>query len=959
MNRIAHRAPIFLCTVAAAFAPSGPAQSQTSESSATQTSERLQEVTVTGSRLVVDGSASPTPLTVLAADQLLLAAPSTIADGLAQVPQFRGSQRPSSFISAQNPAGAHLNLRALGSNRTLVLLDGRRTAPSTATSDVDVNLYPNLLIERVEIVTGGASAAYGSDAIAGVVNYVLDHNFTGLRGELNGGMSSREDAESMKFALAGGKRLLDDRLHVMASVEYFDSDGVLDDRDRKWNHRHFGVIQNPTWPADGRTRFLWRPGVTGTDLAYGGVISAGPLRGIQFGPGGVPMPFEYGTEVSAATMIGGDGVWEPRGNMSAALETQSAFAHARYEVSPDFNIFAEASYAETETQFPFLYGAFSGAANFTVFNDNAYLPDSILTAMADNAITNFRLGRISRDWGRSQASTPSKFLRGSLGFERQFEKFALDGYVDVGRTDADTQITGLVIRSKVYEAADAVEHPITGEIVCGSTVTNPNNGCVPLNLFGDGAASAEAIDYVTGESWSNQNIEQTAAGVSLRGELFSNWAGEVLVGGGLAYHRNTVEILADPTSLSVIAPAPGSKGMPANLVGVIGDFQFGNTTDLPKSTIEVKEAFFETVFPIARDVPFAQNLDLNAAVRYADYNYTGGVTSWKTGLNYQPTDSWRLRATLSHDIRAPNVVELFTPPRVSGSTINDPLTGQSNQVPGSVEGNPDLDPEKATTYTFGLVLTPDAIPGLKASIDYYDIELKGAIGQLGTQIIVNLCFEGQTFYCQFIERLPAPDNTIVTVRRAFVNLDTIDTSGIDFELSYQRDLKRPIFGSSANIGIRALGSYLEELATTDVLGSKRDTAGVNGGERNAMEGGAPDWQGSIGVSMNIGNLGLFLQERFISGGLHREIYTTGDFGPNSIERNSVSGRNYTDLTVRYTTEVSEGGVEYFLTVNNLMDQDPPDSPSRAGAPIGIILGTQPTLYDVVGRYMTAGVRFRF
>jgi hypothetical protein len=126
-----------------------------------------------------------------------------------------------------------------------------------------------------------------------------------------------------------------------------------------------------------------------------------------------------------------------------------------------------------------------------------------------------------------------------------------------------------------------------------------------------------------------------------------------------------------------------------------------------------------------------------------------------------------------------------------------------------------------------------------------------------------------------------------------------------------------------------------------------------------MEGGAPDWQGSIGVSMNIGNLGLFLQERFISGGLHREIYTTGDFGPNSIERNSVSGRNYTDLTVRYTTEVSEGGVEYFLTVNNLMDQDPPDSPSRAGAPIGIILGTQPTLYDVVGRYMTAGVRFRF
>ena len=176
------------------------------EQSSTASADRLQEVVVTGSRLVVDGSTSPTPLTALSADQLLITAPSTIADALAQVPQFRGSQRPSSFVSAQNPAGAHLNLRALGSNRTLVLLDGRRTTPGTATADVDVNLYPNLLIERVDIVTGGASAAYGSDAVAGVVNYVLDRNFTGIRGEINGGISSYDDAESLKFALAGGQR---------------------------------------------------------------------------------------------------------------------------------------------------------------------------------------------------------------------------------------------------------------------------------------------------------------------------------------------------------------------------------------------------------------------------------------------------------------------------------------------------------------------------------------------------------------------------------------------------------------------------------------------------------------------------------------------------------------------------------------------------------------------------------
>jgi len=962
MNKLARAVSACLYPVLLASAPGVLAQQTTATPPAATppaSDSRLQEVFVTGSRLVVDGSASPTPLTVMSLGQLNLGAPSTIADGLAQVPQFRGSQRPSSFVSAQNPAGAHLNLRALGSNRTLILLDGRRVTPGTATNDVDVNLLPNLLVNRVEIVTGGASAAYGSDAVAGVVNYVLDHDFTGFRGDVNAGISDREDNESYKVAVAGGWKLMDERLHVMASLEYFDSAGIMTDEDRKWNQRHFGIIQNPTWPGDGRTRFLWVPDVTGTDLAYGGVISAGPLRGTQFGPGGTPMPFAYGTEVTGATMVGGDGVWEPRGNMQAALETYSAFAHASYEVSPDFSIFAEAAYSETETSFPFLYGAFSAAANFRIFQDNAYLPTSVRDAMVAGNIANFTMGRISRDWGRSQATTPSTALRATIGFRKQFAALEMDGYVDVGRTDADTSITGLVIRSRAYEAADAVVHPVSGQIVCGSTVTNPGNGCVPLNVFGEGSASAEALDYILGESWSQNNIEQLAAGISLRGSPMSSWAGEILVGGGLDFRSNTVEILTDPISLDVIAPAPGSRGMPANLVGVIGDFQFGNTTDLPKSTIDISEVYLETVIPLARDMKFAQTLDLSAAVRYADYSYSGGVTSWKAGLNWQPIDSLRFRATMSRDIRAPNVVELFSPPRVSGGTINDPLTGQSNQVPGSVEGNPNLDPEEATSYTFGFVWTPESVPGLTASVDFYDIKLEGAIGQLGTQTIVNLCFEGQTFYCQFVERLPPPENTIITVRRAFVNLNTIDNEGVDFEVSYQRELAKQIRGASSSFTIRALASYLDTLETTDVLGNVVQAAGINGGERNAGEAGAARWQGSLGVSWDIGALGLFVQERFISDGIYREIYTTEGLGSNSINRNSVSGRNYTDLTVTYESEFGGGDMEYYLTVNNLFDRDPPDSPTRAGAPIGIILGTQPTLYDVVGRYGTLGVRFRF
>lgn len=926
-------------------------------SSAADSSSRLEEVVVTGSRLVVEGSSSPTPLTAITAEQMQLAAPSTIADALAQIPQFRGSQRPSSFVSAQGSAGAHLNLRALGSNRVLVLLDGRRTTPDTPQNEVDVNLFPNLLVKRVDIVTGGASAAYGSDAVAGVVNYVLDHDFSGIRAELNGGISSRSDNGSVKAALAGGWHLMDDRLHLMASAEYFHSDGVETDKDRKWNHRHVGVIQNPTWPSDGRTRFLWRPGVTGTDLAYGGVISAGPLRGTQFAEDGSPMPFEYGTEVTGATMVGGDGVWEPRGNVVAQLETKSAFMHAGFDLSDNWAIFAEGAYAETDTRFPFVYGAFSGAANFRIYNDNAFLAQSVLDDMAEAGITNFTMGRISRDWGRSMASTPTKTYRGTLGLNGLVGEWAVDGYLDVGRTDARTSIRNLVIRSRVYEAADAVRDPLSGQIVCGSTLSYPGNGCSPLNVFGDGASSAEARAYVTGESWSEINLAQMAMGISTRGSPFENWAGKVQLGVGIDYRENTAEIIADPISSSIVQAAPGSKGLPPSQVGLIGGFQLGNTADLPKSTIDVTELYVETVFPLLSGLPAAQELDLNAAVRFVDYSTTGSVVPWKLGLNYRPIDSLRFRATLSRDIRAPNAVELFSPPRASGGTVNDPMTGQSNQVPGIARGNPDLDPEEANSHTVGLVWTPPFVQGLTASVDYYDIELKGAIGVLGQQQIVNLCYEGQTQYCPFVQRLPAPDYTIVAVERPFVNLDTINTSGVDFEAAYVSPLDWLNSSSGGTLTARAIVNYIDTLATTDIFGGVREAAGVNGGERNAGEAGAARWQGSLSLSLDFGNFGVFVQERFISSGIYRELYTTGDTGPNSIDSNSVAGRNYTDLTLRYMPELLDGGrTEFFLTVNNLFDRDPPDSPTRAGAPIGLIFGTQPTLYDVVGRYFTAGVR---
>lgn len=940
---------------ATATAASDKASDQTQAASS-------QDIVVTGSRTAKNGNEAPTPITVLSSEQLQLAAPSGVADALAQTPQFRGSLRQSSTSSTQFPLISVVNLRSLGNlqtPRTLVLFNGRRINPASQFGQVDLNTLPNMLLKRVDVVTGGASAAYGSDAVAGVVNYILDDDFRGLKFDANSGISSRADDGSYRLGVAGGTTLLDGRLHLVGSAEHYHSDGIIGEDGRKWAQRHCEPILNPTWPQDGRSNFLLRCGVVGTDFAPGGVITTGPLRGTQFLAGGVPAPYQYGSELTpGGTMVGGDGQWLSKGAIAQSLSTTNLFAHAKLDVSDNLSIFAEGSYAESEGSQPFIPGFFAGGTAFTIFPDNPYLPASIKSQMAATGQTSIRVGRASLDWGRPEGSTKSKAWRGTLGFDYDLGGWKFSGYVDLGRTDLDQLTHNNVNRARVYEAADAVINPANGQIVCRSSLTNPNNGCSPLNIFGPGSANASALGYVLGDAFTSSWSQQLASELSVRGSPFNTWAGEVRVAAGLTYRDLSAAGTADAVSTTLVTAAPGSKGTPTSIVGVLGGWQVGNQVAQPRGSYNVKEVFGEATIPLANGQPWAYSADLNGAIRYADYSTSGGVTSWKIGLTYAPSPDIRFRATKSRDVRAPNLGELFGASALSSSSINDPVLKSTYTTANFSDSNPNLKPEFGDTKTAGVVLTPRFIPGLSVAVDWYDIRVSGAVANLSAQDFVNLCANGDAVYCAGVTRQPGT-NIITQIHRPFQNLGALRAQGVDIEANYRLDLNRLSAKMAGSLGIRALVSYLGHLKTIDASGNVVEHAGVNGGESVAT----PKWQGTVAVTYDTGPWTFFVQERFISGGLQNTgggtsslgtPYASGT-GPNSLDSTHIPAIQYTDLTIQ--RRIGER-FQIYATINNLFDKDPPEAPTRAGVPI-TTLDTNGTLYDVVGRYMTVGVRLRY
>ncbi len=905
----------------------------------------VEEVVVTGSRIIREGFEAPTPLTVVSAEQIQTAAGSNLAEFVNTMPAFSGSTTPqntSSQLSLGNSGTSQLNLRRLGVLRTLILLDGQRSVGSTFDNAVDVNTFPQALVSRVDVVTGGASAVYGSDAVAGVVNFVLDKEFTGLKGEVSGGMTKYGDGENYRLMVAGGMPFAGGRGHVLASAEHVDKAAIHDFDSRPWARRNQSNLRNPNYTAtNGQPQFIVQPNVSFQNASPGGHITAGPLKGIAFGPGGSMYPFQYGSVIDGNLMSGGqfNANWTaPKvGNsLDIAESRQSLFLRAQYDVTDNFTIFAQAQYAKSATLARVV--PYQRPGTITVKDDNAYIPAALRTQMTALGVTSFAFGTQNADLPSAGSDYDRALNRYVIGGNGKFDLFGNDwtynfswAYGQVRNSIDSPNLTNAV---RYNLAIDAVTNPATGQIVCRSTLTNPTNGCTPYNLFGTGVNGQQVIDYLQGSAHMSHRNIQNVQEATVTGPLFDNWAGPVAAAFSVSHRTEESRGVADPVSGRVPVEWFSSSFSPTN------------------AKYSVTEGAVEVDIPLARDTSWAESLDTNVAARFTEYSNSGFVTTWKVGAAYQPIPDIRIRANQSRDIRAPVLLELYLP--VVGSGINailDPFTNTRPTPLSPQGGNPNLKPEKADTTEIGVILQPRFVDGLSFSADYWRIKIKDAITVLGVQQIVDVCFQlGQN--CNSITRV---NGVITQVDRYSLNLATQDLRGLDFEASYRFAGSDIISSLPGDFTFHAnFTKYLKNYSVSAVTQAIDDVGGQ----------GLPHYSYNASVSWNSDPINITLIGRGISSGVYSVTNiecTTGcpastTLNP-TINDNQLGGAFYLDSAVNYKLDLTDSiSGDLFFNVRNILDKYPPYS---FGGSIDRTIPASSTNFDIVGRTYRAGLRFRY
>lgn len=889
-------------------------------------SETASDIIVTGTRVARDGYRAPTPTTVVTADSFQQAAQPTVVDFVNTLPALSGSATPRNTgptVGGGIGGANFLNLRNLGVNRTLVLLDGRRVVSAATLGAVDINTLPTGLLSRVDIVTGGASAAWGSDAVAGVVNFVLDTRYSGVKGEVSSGISEYGDARTFRATLSAGTGFADGRGHFLVSAEYVNNGSVDRANSRPW-FEGYKIVNNPAFVAgNGQPRLVLAPNVGLSNATFGGLITTGILRGTQFLPGGTPAPFDFGQLAGAYKLDGSPSDIAGNTQLLAPLEYGTIFARASFDLSDSLSFFAEGSYGKSITSY--ISVPYFRLGNLNISQDNAFLDAGLRTRLLASGATSFTMGRINQDFGNSNAYNRREVYRGVVGASGSLGGgWTWDAYYQHGQSDVLNLARNNPVVARYNLAADAVRNP-AGQIVCRSTLTNPTNGCVPVNLFGDGSVSPAAINYITGTASQAIRLNQDVAAATLRGEPFSLPAGAVSLAAGVEYRREAFTADADPISIA-------------------NGFWLGNYKPASGS-YDVKEAFLELVAPIVKSDGFLRSLELNGAARITDYSTSGSVVTWKVGSTAEILDSVRLRGTISRDIRAPNLNDLFLGGTVTQASIVD-TNGANYVILRRQTGNANLRVEEAMTYSGGIVLEPSFVPGLSFSVDYFKINIKDAIASLTIQQISDGCASGTTVLCQYITR--GATGLITEITATALNLAEEKTSGVDIEASFRRSLADlGIASSPGAITLRALATYVND-RVIELPGLRIDYAG------EVSDFSLPKWRGIASLNYDDDSMSLTLTGRYIGRAVFSNTFVEGI----TIANNRVPSVVYFDANATFKVPTSDrNGFEFFVSAQNLFNTAPRIAPTIT-IQQQANYGTNPTVYDTLGRQFLAGMRFR-
>jgi iron complex outermembrane recepter protein len=947
-----------------------------SDTTAADEPEEVQEVTVTGSRIVQHpGYEAPTPLTVLSAQELLgNSANSDVKDSLQELPVFAGGGYDTTYgagVPSFNAAGvSSIEMRNLGITRTLVLLDGMRAVGSLANGLVDVDTFPQQLVQRVEVVTGGASAVYGSDAVAGVTNFILDHNFTGVKGEISGGETTYGDGKNGKLSLAGGFKFAGGRGHVLLSGETTNQDGVTGAA-RAWNYTMHEYIINPAYaPGNGAPQYITSNNAFLATATKGGLIAYGPLAGVAFGQGGTPYQFNYGTHVPGDVfMAGGDARSTLTSDAYSLLPDQNRrnlFGRVSFDVTDHFNLYLQLSHSTNWTSgiaFPQYQVATSPAAGVLVQSGNPFIPASVQAQMTALGLASFRVGTMAYDLPFVTAETNRTTNRYVLGGTGDFDLFARnwkwDVYANLGRTFGHTYTHNARNIANYNLALDAVRDPATGSIVCRSTLTSPNNGCVPYDTMGTGVNTAAAINYVTGTAHDYQSVSEDDYGASVTGELFRGWAGPISLALSAEHRKEAANDYPDPLSL-------------------VAGWSSGNHQYLNAST-EVSEGAVETLIPLLKDEPFAESWDLSAAYRFTDYKLSGSANTWKLGTTWSPVSSVRFRGTVSRDIRAPNISDLFQAQNYGLGAVINPWSGQSNVITRVQLGSPQLVPEVATTRTGGVVLQPSFAPGLGLSIDYYDTVVKDAIALISANTVPDLCYQnmkrGSNTLCDWLTWDPnagAPfsaTGVITQARQGNFNEASQRVRGVDVEASYHFDLNKLADALPGSVQLRVIGTRALENYTDDGNPNTLDfeVVGVS----------IPKLRLNSSAAYTVGQFTGGLTLRYFSGTVSgstsaQSIQCTANCPVSTTVQTTYDNiytkptAKYFDLSLAWALDSlfgHETDSRVFFNVKNLLDKDPPLVPAVGGSAslpyIYSRTSASNAQYDILGREFRLGIDFKF
>lgn len=991
LNASAPRRSRLCAAVLTALLPPAVGAAYAQASDATTTT--LDKVQVTGSRIARTGFITSSPVTALTAEEIRATGAINIGDLMTRMPQLSPSYTLGNSTRFIGTAGLGLlDLRGMGTSRTLVLVNGRRhVGSSPGSTAVDVNTIPVEWIERVEVITGGASAVYGADAVAGVVNFIMKKSFDGF--ELRGQTGSAEEGSfGRSFAsFSGGSEFADGRGSAAFSLEYSKQDR-FGRSNRKIGRELLVTVPNPNYdPTKPSSQSNPQTIVSGPggnhSFSYGGTFNIGSFdyrnpatygNRYLFNPDGTFRQNRYDGVVPTNNQC----VDCDFTDLNAVADLQPAFDRFSFNTMLNFDLggshrlFFEGKYSKTESTF-YTQPAFD--LPLRIRRANPYVSPELGALMDSNGMSTLLVNRVNVDAGRRGENIERQTARAVLGIEGFFgEDWSYEASANYGQTTIDRLNLNNRINER-WQAGLDVARDSNGNLVCRTTLdptaVNPHTnsvyssfartGCVPFSIFGNGAVSQEAAAWFNTNSLNASKLEQQVLTASVaNSRLFGLPAGDVGFAGGVEYRKEKSRENTDP-------------------LAALG-LTFLNAIPSRGGEYDVTEVFAETTIPLLADLPGIERLALDLAGRYSDYSSIGSTTTWNIGIDWTILPTLRFRGTTARAVRAPSIGELYNPQSQNFSAIADPCNYQptnsnrpntakdpalrqanctalgipvgwidtySANRPGLSGGNPNLQPETAESVSFGFVWQSEFIEGFGMSVDYWHVTLEDAIGAVGAQTNATRCVDSpggiSNKFCSFILRAPVggytspqgttfPEHSIIGWAALNENLAKSRRVGVDLEMDYRFKL------FEGDTTLRFVGTRLLQSREWTFQDFPDEF------EEYVTYVTDPRWRTNAQAKYVLGNWRGSWDMNYVDGNLR---VAPSRYQSNPGQTKPIKNGSYTYHNLQLGYRFADSGLDIYAGIDNAFDKDPPLN--YFGSDTGS------AMYDSLGRLFYLGATYKF